>query len=159
MWRQFLTKRYWLRVAGNFLFLLIIYTIVSYFFRENGEPFWNLAAIQKRTVFAFFMSVIFAYRHREQTGFKQEPDSDHVKIKWTVKDFFGAVSLMFFFAVVIMSLLFGIGWLVKSFVSPSDEPVGKIYLNTIAVTCIMCLFSAIILFLSDWIGMRWERRP
>lgn len=158
MRRQFLTKKYWLRVAGNFLFLLVLYTIISYFFREDGESFWDLSFIQQRSGFAFFMAIVFAYRQQEQPGFNLQNGQDYVKLKWSVKEFFNVLLIMLVFAIIAMSILFGIGWLVKSMVSPSDEAVGKVYLKALAVTSIMTFLAVIALCILDRLGIRWDRR-
>jgi cytochrome bd-type quinol oxidase subunit 2 len=154
MYKHFITKKYWLRVSANFLWVLFLYSIISYFFREAGKDFWSLQEIQSRSVFAVFMALIFAYR---QPNADAENEEEPVKKKWTLKEFFSVFGLLFSFSIIIMCLLFGIAWIVLQFFADNHEPTGKIFLKMILVTGTMCLLAVFVLFLSDRFGIRWQR--
>ena len=157
MWKQFITKRYWLRFTAYFLFYLFLYTLIAYFLREEEDSFWSLSQTQSRTGFAFFMALIFAYRQREQPAFHQEAE-ERVKIKWTVSDFLGIFGLLLFGSLVIMGVLLLIGWMIMHYLFDNNEPIGNMITKTVAVTAIMCFLTVIVLFLCDRFGIRWGRR-
>jgi hypothetical protein len=158
MHKQFLTKKYWLRVAANFSWFFVIYSIVSYFFLDEKQAYWSLSEIQQRFVFAFFMSTVFSYRQQEQPGFTTAGKNELVKIKWTLKDFVAISGLMLLFSIMLMSILFGLAWLALNFFAEHNEPVGKSFLKMTSVTGIMSLFAVVMISLCDRVGIRWERR-
>ena len=158
MWKQIRTKKYWTRVAGFFLWFLVIYTLVDYAFEEDRKLFWSLEKIQRRFIFILFMSTLFAFRHREQPNSGVPDDDDMVQKKWGLKEFFGVFGLLLLFATIIMSILFGIGWLVMHLAYDEVEPAGKIFVKMLVVTAIMTFISTLLLFLADRFNIWWGRR-
>jgi drug/metabolite transporter (DMT)-like permease len=158
MVNQIKTKRYWLRVAAYFMWFLITYTLISAVFMEADKPFWNVEEIQSRSLFAFFMAIIFAYRHNEQPKSEVPDDDDMVQKKWTLKEFFGIFGLMLLFALLIMTVLFGIGWVVMQLIYDNVEPVGQSFTKMIFVTSVMTFIAVLFFFLAERFGFRRNRK-
>ena len=156
--KQIQSKRYWLRVAGSFIWFLVTYTLVLYFFREANEPFWNIDEIQSRLGFAFFMSIIFAYRQREQPKPDLTEDDDMIETGWSFKHFMSVFRLMLLFSLLIMSVLFGIGCIVMHLFNDKVEPVGNVFVKMLAVTSTMTFIAVIILYFSDRFSRPLKRR-
>lgn len=157
MWRQIKTKKYWLRVGAYFLWWLIVYTAISYAFREDRDLFWKIEKIQSRSIFSFFMAIIFAYQHRQQSS-DIAGDIEPVRTPWTIKGFFILFALMLLLSIFCTSILFGIGWIIMHLVYEEVEPIGNAFVKMLLITAVMSLFATIIFFLSDRFGSRWQRR-
>lgn len=157
--RQIRSKRYWARVAGYFIWFLLTYTLISYVFKEAEDAFWSLKEIQGRSIFAFFMSIIFAYRHREeQIADEINEEGDNEKQPWTVKQFFGILGLMLFFSFLVMTVLFAIGWLVMEILYDETTPIGPVFVRMSLITVVMTFFAVLVLFLSERFGIHWGRK-
>jgi hypothetical protein len=158
MHKQFLTKKYWLRVAVSFLGCFLIYSIISYFIDEK-QNYWHLTEIQERLVYAFFMSAVFAYRQREQPQFSPTTGkNEFVKIKWRMKDFLSIFGLTLLFSILIMNSVFGLAYLATSLFTESIEPIGKLFLKMTVFTAFMCLFAIFTILLCDRFGIRWDTK-
>ena len=155
---QFKSKKYWIRVAGYFTWFVLTYTLISYVFKEADEPFWSLKEIQSRSIFALFMSLIFAYRHREQPASEIPDDTDMEKQPWNLKQFIGIFGLMLLFSIIIMSVLFGLGWVIMQIINKEATAVGDAFIRMLLVTVIMSFVAVLVLFLCEKFGIRWERK-
>jgi len=159
MLQQIKTKDYWKRVAGYFLWFLLTYTLISYVFREADEPFWSLKEIQSRSIFAFFMAIVFSYRGKLQSASAVSSETESGRHRWTSKEFIGIFGILLLYGVIGMTVLFGIGWMVIQFAYGSVEPFGRTFIRMLMVTAIMTFLATLVLFLCDKYGIRWGRKP
>lgn len=145
-------------MGGYFIGLLIVSTIVSYFFQAVEKTFWSMEEMASRIRLAFNIACMIGYRHHEQP---LSSDPDHVarnKVRWTVSHFLGVYGLLLLFSVLLMGALFGISWLIMHFLSTNTEPLGNNFLKSLAVEAVMALFITAFLWLTGRLGISWERR-
>ncbi|MBB1287217.1 hypothetical protein HRH25_22765 [Flavisolibacter sp. BT320] len=103
------------------------------------------------------MSTLLAFRHKETNQAETKEDVALV-IKWNAKDFLNIFGMLLVFSLLILSFLFGLSWLIYSFIDSNLEPTGKLYLRMLFTGSIMCLVMAAILFTCNRLGISWEFR-
>lgn len=149
----YFSKQYWLRVAGNFVALWLIYTLANIVMGSEA-PVFSKDQVNFRMTVNFIMALVFAYRNKLESTHKKTAVQTVVE-KPTLNGFLGLFFLMLGIFLSVMVIFFLAGWGFYRLVRPTEHiPLANTLLRGALFIAVICFVYNVGLFMVWW----WKYR-